>query len=87
MKELEAIAHVDGTARVQTVARDDNEKLHDLLSAFAARSGIGVLCNTSLNFKGNGFINRMSDLVRYCEQTGIDFVVGDTWFERVEGSK
>jgi hydroxymethyl cephem carbamoyltransferase len=82
MKELQAISHVDGTARVQTVARDENEKLHDLLSAFADRSGIGVLCNTSLNFKGHGFINRMSDLVRYCEQTKIDFVVGDDWFQR-----
>jgi hydroxymethyl cephem carbamoyltransferase len=82
MKELEAVAHVDGTARVQTVAREENPELHDLLSAFARSSGVGVLCNTSLNFKGRGFINRMSDLVRYCEQTGIEFVVGDAWFRR-----
>jgi hydroxymethyl cephem carbamoyltransferase len=82
MKELEAIAHVDGTARVQTVAREENPELHDLLSAFAKSSGVGVLCNTSLNFKGRGFINRMSDLARYCERTGIEFVVGDSWFRR-----
>ena len=43
----------------------------------------GVLCNTSLNFKGFGFINRMSDLSRYCETRGIDdFVVGTSWFQR-----
>jgi hydroxymethyl cephem carbamoyltransferase len=82
MKELEAIAHVDGTARVQTVAREENPELHDLLSAFAKHAGIGVLCNTSLNFEGRGFINRMSDLTRYCERTGIEFVVGDSWFRR-----
>jgi hydroxymethyl cephem carbamoyltransferase len=82
MKELEAVAHVDGTARVQTVTKDGNPALHDLLSAFAEQSGIGVLCNTSLNFKGRGFINRMSDLVKYCERTGIEFVVGDAWFRR-----
>jgi hydroxymethyl cephem carbamoyltransferase len=86
--DLGAVTHVDGSARVQTVTPDDNEPLHDLLSAFAERSGVGVLCNTSLNFKGLGFINTMSDLTEYCEQTAIDdFVVGDSWFRRVEGQR
>jgi hydroxymethyl cephem carbamoyltransferase len=84
MKELRAVTHVDGTARVQTVTKEQNSVLHDLLTAFAKRSGVGVLCNTSLNFKGRGFINRMSDLARYCERQGIDFVVGDAWFQRAE---
>jgi hydroxymethyl cephem carbamoyltransferase len=83
---LGAITHVDGSARCQTVSRSDNEALHVLLSEFAARSGIGVLCNTSLNFKGFGFINRMSDLIRYCQDHGVDdMVVGDRWFERAGG--
>jgi hydroxymethyl cephem carbamoyltransferase len=78
---LGAITHVDGTARVQTVSKATNARLHRLLSAFAERRGIGVLCNTSLNFKGSGFINRMSDLTRYCEQHGVDeIVVGDAWY-------
>jgi hydroxymethyl cephem carbamoyltransferase len=82
MKELHAVTHVDGTARVQTVSREENAMLHDLLSAFAQKSGVGVLCNTSLNFKRRGFINRMSDLVKYCNKKKIDFVVGDAWFQR-----
>jgi hydroxymethyl cephem carbamoyltransferase len=81
--DLRAITHVDGSARCQTVSRSDNVLLHELLSEFAARSGIGVLCNTSLNFKGFGFINRMSDLAKYCEEHGVDdMVVGDRWFQR-----
>jgi hydroxymethyl cephem carbamoyltransferase len=77
---------VDRSARCQTVSRESNKPLHDLLSTFAARRGIGVLCNTSLNFKGFGFINRMSDLVAYCEAHGIDdAVVGDAWFRRTGG--
>jgi hydroxymethyl cephem carbamoyltransferase len=81
---LRAVTHVDGSARVQTVSRAQNERLHDLLSAFAERTGAGVLCNTSLNLRGCGFINRMSDLVAYCEGRGIDdMVVGDAWFTRV----
>jgi hydroxymethyl cephem carbamoyltransferase len=80
---LKAVTHVDGSARVQTVTKETNGALYELLSAFAQRRGIGVLCNTSLNFKGRGFINRMSDLARYCELRGIiHMVVGDAWFRR-----
>jgi hydroxymethyl cephem carbamoyltransferase len=80
-KDLGAVTHVDGTARCQTVSRENNPRLHDLLSAFKERTGVGALCNTSLNFKSFGFINQMSDLAKYCEERGIDdMVVGDTWF-------
>jgi hydroxymethyl cephem carbamoyltransferase len=79
--ELGAVTHVDGSARVQTVTEKSHQPLYGLLSAFAKRSGVGVLCNTSLNFKGYGFINRMSDLLVYCETREIpEIVVGDTWF-------
>jgi hydroxymethyl cephem carbamoyltransferase len=84
--DLAAVTHVDGSARCQTVSRKDNELLHELLSAFAERHGLGVLCNTSLNFKGHGFINRMSDLMRYCQEHEIDdMVVEGAWFERKRG--
>jgi hydroxymethyl cephem carbamoyltransferase len=85
-ERLGAITHVDGSARVQTVTREENAPLHELLSAFAARSGLGVLCNTSLNFKGLGFVNRMSDLVNYCDSRDIrQMVVGDTWYTAAGG--
>lgn len=71
-QRLQAIMHVDQTARVQTVNRVQNEKIHALLTAFRAITGAGVLCNTSLNFNGTGFINRTSDLVRYCRENGLD---------------
>jgi hydroxymethyl cephem carbamoyltransferase len=77
---LRAITHVDGSARVQTVSSGQNARMHALLSAFKRRTGVGVLCNTSLNFSGAGFINRMSDLVAYCRERGLDgFVVGDRY--------
>jgi hydroxymethyl cephem carbamoyltransferase len=82
---LAAVTHVDGTARCQTVSRESNTRLHDLLTAVAERSGIGALCNTSLNRKGFGFINKMSDLQRYCLRRLVDdMVVHDTWFQRVK---
>ena len=79
-----AVTHVDGSARCQTVTEETNARLHRLLGAFAEETGYGVLCNTSLNFKGLGFINNMADLIDYCESRGLDsMVVGDRWFERV----
>ena len=83
--KLGAVTHVDGTARCQTVSATTNRRLHDLLCAVADRSGVGVLCNTSLNWKGHGFINQMSDLVRYCLDRGVDdIVVDDFWFQRID---
>ncbi|MER9825240.1 proline dehydrogenase [Mesorhizobium sp. M0115] len=78
---LEAVTHVDGTARAQTVSRGQNPRLFQLLTSFKAKSGVGVLCNTSLNFNGTGFINRASDLLTYARATGLDgFVINDAFY-------
>ncbi|RWO03389.1 MAG: proline dehydrogenase [Mesorhizobium sp.] len=78
---LEAVTHVDGTARAQTVSREQNPPLFQLLTSFKAKSGVGVLCNTSLNFSGTGFINRASDLLTYARAAGLDgFVINDAFY-------
>ncbi|MER9470872.1 proline dehydrogenase [Mesorhizobium sp. M0482] len=78
---LKAVTHVDGTARAQTVSREQNPHLFQLLTSFKAKSGVGVLCNTSLNFNGTGFINRASDLLIYARAAGLDgFVINDAFY-------
>ena len=73
---LAAVTHVNGTARIQTVSPRTNKRLHDLLTAFKERTGYGVLCNTSLNFNGKGFINNLTDLDDYTAEYGLDgFVI------------
>jgi len=73
---LAAVTHVNKTARIQTVSSASNRRLYNLLVAFKARTGYGVLCNTSLNFKGRGFINRIDDLSSYAVKHNLDgFVV------------
>lgn len=74
---LAAVTHVNGTARIQTVSDKTNGHLHGLLKAFKAQTGYGVLCNTSLNFKGRGFINNIADLSMYTIQHGLDGFVVD----------
>lgn len=78
---LKAVTHVDGTARAQTVSLDQNPSLFQLLTSFKGKSGVGVLCNTSLNFSGTGFINRASDLLTYARAAGLDgFVISDSLY-------
>jgi predicted NodU family carbamoyl transferase len=73
---LAAVTHVNGTARIQTVSPETNSHLHELLKAFKALTGYGVLCNTSLNFKGRGFINNVADLSAYTMEHNLDgFVI------------
>ncbi len=73
---LAAVTHVNRTARLQTVSVATNQSLHNLLVAFKVRTGYGVLCNTSLNFKGKGFINKIDDLSSYVIEHDLDgFVV------------
>jgi predicted NodU family carbamoyl transferase len=68
---------------VQTVSPEQNPGLARLLTAFRDITGFSVLCNTSLNFSGRGFINRTTDLIEYGEQYGLDgYVVEDTFVTR-----
>ncbi|WNI18864.1 carbamoyltransferase C-terminal domain-containing protein [Actinacidiphila sp. ITFR-21] len=79
-EELKAVTHVDGSARTQTVTRERNAGIADLLEAFRDLTGFSVLCNTSLNFNGRGFINTTSDLLAYGEEHGLDgYVINDTF--------
>jgi len=53
---IPAVRHVDGTARVQTVARDSNPLYHDVLTAFGELTGVPVLVNTSFNTRGRPIV-------------------------------
>jgi carbamoyltransferase len=46
---IPAVTHVDGTGRLQTVARDQNPLYHDLIERFSRFTGVPVILNTSFN--------------------------------------
>lgn len=73
--KIPAVVHVDGTARVQTVRRDTNERLYTLLKEFEALTGVPVLVNTSFNVKGEPIVETPRDAVRCFLSTGIDYLV------------
>ena len=72
---IPAVVHVDGTARVQTVRRDTNERLYGLLKAFDEMTGIPVLLNTSFNVKGEPIVETPDDAMQCFLGTGIDYLV------------
>jgi len=54
---LKGITHVDGTARVQTVNKNQNSWVYSLLKEFEKLTGYPVLVNTSLNLRGQPTLN------------------------------
>lgn len=69
---LPAITHADGTARLQTVARAEQPLFHALLTAFARRTGVPVLLNTSFNISGQPVVCTPADAVDCFLRTGLD---------------
>ena len=60
-KDCPAILHHDGTSRVQTVSKTDNEGFYELLTAWKKETGCPILLNTSLNIKGQPMVNDRYD--------------------------
>lgn len=54
---LPAITHVDGTARPQTVFREQSPRFYDLIERFGQATGVPVVLNTSFNLKGEPIVN------------------------------
>jgi carbamoyltransferase len=70
--ELPSIKHVDGTSRIQTVSREDNPRLYDLIKNFGERTGKYVLLNTSLNVRGQPIAETPEDAILTFLRTEID---------------
>ncbi len=70
-----AITHVDYSARVQTVDRDDNPRYHRLLEKFHERTGCPVIVNTSFNVRGEPIVCTPDDAYRCFTRTNMDYLV------------
>jgi hypothetical protein len=66
-----AIAHLDGSARLQTLTTADDPLLHAMLTAFRDRTGVPMLCNTSLNGPGQPIIQTVQQALAFCAERAI----------------
>ena len=78
---LQAITHVDFSARVQTVSLQTNPKFHALLQAFKDLTECGVLVNTSFNVRDEPIVCTPEDAYRCFRYTEMDdLVIGNYYF-------
>lgn len=62
-EKLPAITHVDGSARVQTVSREDNPRFWHLLDGFGKLTGMPILLNTSFNVRGQPIVRTPAEAI------------------------
>ncbi|TMR30877.1 carbamoyltransferase [Actinomadura geliboluensis] len=81
--DLPAVFHRNGLARVQTVTCERNPLLAAILSAFAARTGVPVLINTSLNIKGKPICGTADMALDCLTESGLDGLLLDGhWYTK-----
>jgi carbamoyltransferase len=79
-EKLPAITHVDGTARVQTVTREQNEFIYDLLTEMDKQTGVGVLLNTSFNVNGKPILTSLKEAFQVFQTSQMDGLIIENYY-------
>jgi carbamoyltransferase len=74
-ENAKAVIHIDGSARIQTVERANNEPFWKVIEAFRRRTGIPIVLNTSFNVRGEPIVCTPEDAIRCFLSTNIDLLV------------
>jgi carbamoyltransferase len=80
-----AAVHIDGTGRIQTVARDANPRFYGLIEAFGRLTGIPILLNTSFN-RSEPIVASPADAVACYLKSGMDVLVMGNFYTTDRGS-
>lgn len=82
---LQAVIHIDGTSRIQTVSKDDLPDIWSLLDFMENNTGIPVVLNTSFNLKGEPIVCFEEDAIRSFVNSDIDcMIINDYYFEKTK---
>ena len=73
--DIPAVTHVDYSARIQTVHEETNPRYHRLIETFEAKTGCGVIVNTSFNVRGEPIVCTPEDAYRCFMRTEMDMLV------------
>jgi len=83
--DVQSITHLDFSARIQTVHRETNERYWSLIERFKAKTGYGVIVNTSFNVRGEPIVCTPTDAYKCFMRTEMDYlVIGDYLFAKNE---
>lgn len=70
-EKVPAILHLDQSARVQSIKFIENPNLYNVIKDFQKLTGIPIVCNTSLNDKGEPIINTIEESLNFALRKGI----------------
>jgi len=73
--QIPAVTHVDYSARVQTVKREDNPLYYDTINAFYKKTGCPVIINTSFNVRGEPLVCSPEDAFKCFMRTEMDYLI------------
>lgn len=73
-RTIPAVTHVDGSARLQTIARGDHPLFYDLIAEFERQTGCPVVINTSFNVRGEPIVCTPLDAIRCFLRTDMDYL-------------
>ena len=69
------IEHVDHSARIQTVSKEDNEFIYNVIKIFKEKTGVGIIANTSFNGKNETMVETLTDAINCFVNNAIHYLV------------
>lgn len=82
VKNLQAVSHVGGTGRLQTVRREWNPLYYRVIELFGEATGIPILLNTSFNLRGEPIVNSPANALKTFAKSGIEALYLDGYIIR-----
>lgn len=82
--KIPGVTHIDGTARIQTVNRNQNSRYYELINEFYKITGIPMLLNTSFNCK-EPIVETPEDAINTFNRTELDLLVINDYILRKVG--
>ena len=73
-EKIPSVIHVDGTCRIQTVTKEQNEHYYNLISAFEKLSDTPILFNTSFNLGGDPLVETIDDALDTLHNSQIEYL-------------
>lgn len=74
LERIPSIIHVDGTCRIQTVTKEQNEHFYNLISEFFKVSKVPILFNTSFNLGGDPLVETLDDAVATLAKSEVEYL-------------
>ena len=72
--KIPAISHVNNTCRIQTVTKDQNFHLYNIIDTFSKKTKIPILLNTSFNLAGEPLVETLEDAIQTLNASEINYL-------------